>query len=246
LIGLRRIQGMNMPKRIRWIVFLALLLLVASAISGVAQPRFGHSAAAADKTITVTGTGIVTSVPDRATFTFTVETRAKTATNALAQNNDAAAAVIAAVKGAGVPAAAIQTSQVALMQQSSPDGTSIVGYVASNTITVKTDLGRSGKLVDAAVNAGATGFGGPMLSVSNEDQLYRDALKKAVDDSKAKAQALADAAGLKLGAVQSVTEGTTSGPPIPMAAKAADSASVPVEAGTQDIQATATVTYAAS
>jgi uncharacterized protein YggE len=241
---LRRIQGMK--PRIRWIIFLALLLLVASAISGIAQPRFGHSATAADKTITVTGSGIVSSVPDRATFTFTVESRAKTATGALAQNNDAMTAVIAAVKGAGVPAASIQTSQVALMQQSSQDGTSIIGYIASNTITVKTDLGRSGKLVDAAVNAGATGFGGPMLSHSDEDGLYRDALKKAVEDSKAKAQALADAAGLKLGAVQSVTEGASSTPPIPYATKTADAGSMPIEAGTQDVQATVTVTYAAS
>jgi hypothetical protein len=235
-----------MKTKLRWIIPLALLLLTASAVSGIAQPRLGHSATAADKTITVTGTGSVTSVPDRATFSFTVETRGKTATSALAQNNDAANAVIAAVKGAGVPAADIQTSQVALMQQSSQDGTSIVGYIASNTITVKTDLGRSGKLVDAAVNAGATGVGGPMLSRSNESELYRDALKKAIEDSKLKAQALADAAGLKLGAVQSVTEGATSSPPVPYAQKASDAASgVPVEAGTQEIQATATVTYTA-
>jgi uncharacterized protein YggE len=231
--------------RIRWIVLLALLLLVASAISGIAQPPFGRSAATADKTITVTGTGVVTSVPDRATFTFTVETRAKTATSVLAQNNDAATAVIAAVKGTGVPAASIQTSQVSLMPQLSQDGTTVVGYVASNTVSVKTDIGKSGKLVDAAVNAGATGFGGPMLSRSDEDALYRDALKKAVDDSKTKAQALADAAGLKLGAVQSVTEGASSSPPIIYSAKLTD-ASVPIEAGTQDIQATATITYTAS
>lgn len=235
-----------MKMRIRWIVLLALLLLVASAISGIAQPRFGHSATAAgDKTITVTGTGTVTAVPNRATFGFTVETRAKTATSALAQNNDAAAAVIAAVKGTGVPAASIQTSQVGLAQQSSPDGTSIVGYVATNTITVETDLGRSGRLVDAAVNAGATGFGGPTLSHSDTEALYRDALKKAVEDSKAKAQALAAAAGLELGGVTSVSEGAPSGPPLPYAAKAADTGGVPVEAGTQEISATATVTYAA-
>jgi uncharacterized protein YggE len=235
-----------MKTKLRWIIPLALLLLTASAVSGIAQPRLGHSATAADKTITVTGTGSVTSVPDRATFSFTVETRGKTATSALAQNNDAASAVIAAVKGAGVPAADIQTSQVALMQQSSQDGTSIIGYIASNTITVKTDLGRSGKLVDAAVGAGATGFGGPMLSRSNESELYREALKKAIEDSKLKAQALADAAGLKLGAVQSVTEGAQSSPPVPYAQKASDAAGgVPVEAGTQEIQATATVTYTA-
>jgi uncharacterized protein YggE len=231
--------------RIRWIVLLALLLLVASAISGIAQPPFGRSAATADKTITVTGTGVVTSVPDRATFTFTVETRAKTATSVLAQNNDAATAVIAAVKGTGVPAASIQTSQVSLMPQLSQDGTTVIGYVASNTVSVKTDIGKSGKLVDAAVNAGATGFGGPMLSRSDEDALYRDALKKAVDDSKTKAQALAEAAGLKLGGVQSVTEGSSSGPSIPMTSKLADSSSLPVEPGTQEIQATATVTYSA-
>jgi hypothetical protein len=233
-----------MRPRLRWIIFLALLLLVASAISGIAQPRFGGTATAADKTITVTGTGSVTSVPDRATFTFTVETRGKTATSALAQNNDAATAVIAAVKGTGVPAANIQTSQVALMQQSSQDGTSIVGYIASNTITVKTDLPRSGKVVDAAVNAGATGFGGPMLSRSDEPELYREALKKAVEDSKLKAQALADAAGLKLGAVQSVTEGTAS-MPVPIAARLSDAGGVPIEPGTQETQGTVTATYAA-
>jgi uncharacterized protein YggE len=236
-------QGMR--PRLRWIILLALLLLVASAISGIAQPRFGQTAAAADRTITVTGNGTVSSIPDRATFTFTVETRGKTATSALAQNNDAAAAVIAAVKGAGVPAADIQTSQVALMQQSSQDGTDIVGYIASNTITVKTDLARSGRLVDAAVAAGATGFGGPMLSRSDEAGLYRQALAKAVDDAKLKAQALADAAGLKLGAVQSVTEGASASPPVPLTAKLSDMAGVPIEAGTQEIQATATVTYTA-
>jgi uncharacterized protein YggE len=236
-----------MRPRIRWIIALALLLLVASAVSGIAQPRLGHSATAADKTITVTGTGTVSTVPDRASFSFTVDTHAKSATSALTQNNDAASAVIAAVKGTGIPASSIQTSEVALMPQTSQDGTTITGYAASNTITVKTDLGRSGRLVDAAVSAGATGFGGPMLSRSDEEALYAEALKKAVDASKSKAQALADAAGLKLGAVQSVTEGQTSGPPVPYnTAKGRADSSMPVEPGTQDIQATATVTYTVS
>ena len=67
--------------RIRWILFLAGLLLVASAIAGVAQPRLGHTATTtpAGKTITVNGNGSMTTVPDRATFQFTIETQAKTA-----------------------------------------------------------------------------------------------------------------------------------------------------------------------
>src|SRR4051794_11966345 len=116
-----------MKPRLRWIIPLALLLLVASAISGIAQPRFGHTAAsAADRSITVTGNGSVTTVPDTATFSFTVDSRAKTATAALAQNNDETTKVIAAVKGAGVPESNIQTNQVSLSPQTSQDGTTIV------------------------------------------------------------------------------------------------------------------------
>jgi uncharacterized protein len=235
-----------MRPRLRWIIPLALLLLVASAISGIAQPHFGRSATtAATKTITVTGNGSVTTVPDTASFSFTVDTRAKTATAALAQNSTETAAVIAAVKAQGIGADDIQTSQVSLSPQTSDDGTTIVGYVASNTITVKTDLARSGKLVDAAVGAGATGVGGPSLSRSDQAALYRDALKKAVADAKLKAEALADAAGLTLGAVQTVAEGSTASPPVPFAASKAADSGVPIEPGTQEIDATATVTYEA-
>jgi uncharacterized protein YggE len=232
--------------RMRWILFLAGLLLVASAIAGVAQPHFGRSATTqpAARTIAVTGNGSVTAVPDRATFGFTIDTRAKTASAALAQNSTDAAAVIAALKAAGVSSANLQTSQVSLQPQSSPDGTQIVGYVASNSVTVKTALSSAGKIVDAAVGAGANGVSGPGLDVSDQSSLYRDALHKAVDDAKLKAQSLADAAGLSLGAVQSIAEGSASSP-MPIADKMS-AAGAPVEAGTQEIQATVTVTYAAA
>jgi uncharacterized protein YggE len=232
--------------RMRWILFLAGLLLVASAIAGVAQPHFGHSAttAPAGKTITVSGDGSVTAVPDRATFSFSIETRAKTASAALAQNSADAAAVIAALKNAGVTSANIQTSQVSLNPQTSQDGTTIVGYAASNGVTVRTALASAGKIVDAAVGAGANGVSGPSLDVSDQTSLYRDALHKAVDNAKLKAQALADATGLSLGAVQSVTEGG-SATPFPITDKMS-AAGAPIEAGTQQIQASVTVTYAAS
>jgi uncharacterized protein len=237
---------MTYMMRLRWILFLAGLLLVASAIAGVAQPRFGHSATTtpAATTITVNGTGSVTTVPDRATFGFTIDTRAKTATAALAQNSTDAAAVIAALKAAGVSAANLQTSQVSLMPQTSQDGTTIVGYAAQNSVTVRTALGSAGTIVDAAVGAGANGVSGPSLDVSDQSTLYRDALHKAIDDAKLKAQSLADAAGLSLGAVQSISEGGSASP-IPMADKMS-AAGAPIEAGTQQIQASATVTYAAS
>jgi uncharacterized protein len=233
--------------RLRWILFLAGLLLVASAIAGVAQPHFGRSAttaAAAGKTITVSGDGSVTAVPDRATFNFSIETRAKTASAALAQNSADATAVIAALKDAGVTSANIQTSQVSLNPQTSQDGTTIVGYAASNSVTVRTALASAGKIVDAAVGAGANGVSGPSLDVSDQTALYRDALHKAVDNAKLKAQALADATGLSLGAVLTVTEGG-SATPFPIGDKMS-ATGAPIEAGTQQIQASVTITYAAS
>jgi uncharacterized protein YggE len=238
----RRISHMM---RFRWILLLAGVLLLASAVAGVAQPRFGHAAATTSKTITVTGNGSVTTIPDRAGFDFTVESRASTAKAALAQNSAAAAAVVAAVKNAGVADADIQTSQVSLSPQTNQAGTQIIGYTASNSISVKSTIAKAGSIVDAAVGAGADGVSGPSLSISDQDAQYRDALKKAVAAAHAKAQALADAGGLTLGGVQTIVEGAAQFP-VPLAQKADMSAGVTIQPGTQTVDATVTVTYAAS
>jgi uncharacterized protein YggE len=232
--------------RLRWALFIAAVLLLAAAIAGVAQPRLGHSAdtPAPAKTITVSGHGTVTTVPDRASFVFTVETRFQTATGAIARNGDAAAAVVEAVKNAGVAAADVQTSQISLSPQTTQDGTTIIGYAASTTISAKTTIAKAGAVVDAAVKAGANGISGPNLSRSDQDGLYKDALKNAVADAKDKAGALAAAAGLTLGGVQSIAEGGGA-TPIPFAAGKADIATS-IEPGTQTITADVTVTYSAS
>jgi hypothetical protein len=233
--------------RLRWILLCAALLLAASAIAGVAQPLLGHAAETpTKKTITVTGNGRVTTVPDQATFSFTVETRGDTAQAAIAKNSSSASAVIAAVKGAGIPASDIQTSQVFLSPQTNQTGTEIVGYAASNTITVKSTIVKAGAVVDAAVGAGANGVSGPMLSRSDQDAQYSEALEDAVADAKVKADALASAGGLTLGGVETIVEGSQSSPPIMYAKADAAAGSVPIEPGTQSIEATVTVTYNAT
>src|SRR5260221_11927935 len=118
-------------KRTRWTLPPALLLLAARATAGAAQPLFGPSAPPpAGKTITVTGNGTMTSVPDRAEVGFTIETRAKTAQSALAQDADETSKVVAALKSAGVADADIQTTQVSLSPQTTQDGLTIVAYAA--------------------------------------------------------------------------------------------------------------------
>lgn len=197
-------------------------------------------------TVTVNGTGTVTAVPDQASFSFTVQTKAATAAAALTKNGNDTKAVIAAVEGTGVPEADIQTSQVSLDPIQSQDGTSIVAYDASDTITVtKLGIAKAGSVVDAAVGAGATDVSGPSLEISDQDALYDNALKAAVVQAKSKAQALADAAGRNLGPVVSIVEGGGAAP-LPFAVGAAKDTSTPIEPGTQEIQATVTVTYALS
>ena len=222
-------------------------LLVAIAIAVALLAGGADAATTAGTTtdsVTVSGTGTITAVPDQAEFDFSVLTNAATATAALGRNGTDTKAVISAVEGTGVAEANIQTSQVSLNPVMSNDGTSITGYSASDTISVtKLAIAKAGAVVDAAVGAGANGVSGPSLSVSSQDALYNDALKAAVAQAKTKAQALADAAGRTLGAVTTIVEGGGSSP-LPFAVGAAAKGSTPIEAGTQQIQATVTVTYA--
>jgi uncharacterized protein YggE len=226
---------------------LAGLLLVAAAIAGVAEPHLARTATPSATTITVTGNGTSKAVPDQASFDFGVSTQASTAADALGRNGDQARAIVAALKKAGVDASAIQTTEVSLWPQTTSNGTQIVGYTASNSVDATVPVGKAGAVVDAAVAAGANNVGGPNLSVADQTSVYADALKQALADAKAKAQAIASASGLTLGAVQSVTEGSGQPGPMPyaypqaLAAKAAP----PVQPGTQQTQASVTVTYAA-
>ena len=116
--------------------------------------------------ITVTGTGSVKGAPDLAEFSFGVETQGETADEALAKNSTAVQKVIAAIKGAGVAAADIQTQQVSVSPRYANYGQAITGCSAVNSVSVKVrDLAKAGAVVDAAVKAGANQVYGPTLSI---------------------------------------------------------------------------------
>lgn len=233
--------------RLRTILLISGVVLVAAAIAGVAQPHLGRSATSSTgSTITVTGNGTVDSTPDQASFDFGVTTNGATAAQALSSNAARARAIIDALKKAGIPSADIQTTQVSLWPQTSSNGRIITGYQASNSVNVTAALGKSGALVDAAVGAGANNVDGPSLDTAQKSALYNKALDSALGDAKQKAQAIASAAGLTLGPALKVREGGQATPVVyAEAALAAPKAAPPIEAGTQKIQASVTVTYSA-
>ena len=226
---------------------LAAGLLAAAVFSGIGRPEAARSGTASPTGgITTSGTGTVETVPDRASFSFGVETVAPTAREALEANGERLRRVISALRDSGVDLRDIRTQQLSLQARYADDGRTVTGYAATNTVQAEVEeLARAGATVDAAVQAGANQGWGPSLSRSDRDALARDALRKAVADARAKAEALADAAGVRLGSAVKIVEGTAAyEPPMPYAERAvALDAATPIQPGTEHVDATVTVTF---
>lgn len=222
---------------------LAVAVLVGvAAFAGVARPEPAHGDSTQTDTVTTNGHGVITAVPDEATVSAGVRTDGATAAAALSANATKMNAVLAALKAAS--GEEIQTQEVSLYPSTDPQG-KVTGYTAQNTVSAKAKIADAGALVDAAVGAGANTVDGPSLTLSDQDALYRDALKKAVSDARAKALALADAGGFGVGPVSTVVEQSAAGQPVfarPVALAAKD-ASTPLEPGTADVTADVTVTF---
>ena len=217
-------------------------LLVATALAGVLRPDGAGAAdpATPTDTVSVTGTGSVDAVPDRAEVSAGVETRAATAKASLTANAAAMQKVIAALRANGGKDVTTQSVSLstAFDQNGQPNG-----FVASNVASAGTSLDGAGALIDAAVAAGANTINGPSLSRSDADALYRQALAKAVDDAKARAEILAKAAGRSLGRVTAIAE-SGSATPVPYAAKAsAAQDSTPVVSGPEETTASVSITF---
>ncbi len=218
----------------------------AVAFAGVGRPDRASSdnTPAAARSITVTGTGTVSATPNQAVFTFGVTTHGETAVQALTANSAEMRKLIDALKAAGIPSAALQTSSVSLSSVTSDQGDAIIGYTASNSVTATiAGIARAGEIVDAAVAAGANQVDGPNLTVSDQTALYRAALKAAVADARLKAETLAAASGLQVGTVNSVEEASATPTPFNYDAARAQVSSTPIVAGSQETSASVTVVF---
>ena len=227
---------------------------VAGAVFGLvvalALPSFGQSSSPVSgstaHSVSVTGTATITSSPDEAVVSLGVQTNAGTADGALQQNASRMQHVLAALAGFGIGKSDIATSDVSLYPNYT-NGGSISGYQASNSVSVTVrEMGKVGKVIDAAVGAGANLAGGISFQVSDQNQGLNDALSAAVKDARGKAGVLASAAGAQLGSVVSIDETTASPePPIRYAVPAAEgAASTPISPPTLKTQVSVTVVWA--
>ena len=215
-------------------------------------PIFASAEPAAAETVSVSGLAKVKLTPDRAVFTVSVETSAKTAGEAVQQNNSKIEQVIAALKKAGATEQEIQTTNFSIFPQqefTENRRPRVVGYQVSNGLTVtRATVNDAGKLLQAAVDAGANQAGGLSLVVSDTSRGREEGLQRAFQDAKAKAETLAKAAGRTVGRALSISEGLAATPPMPlfgrtMALQQEKVMEVPVSPGTEEISYTVSVVF---
>jgi uncharacterized protein YggE len=221
----------------------------------IALPAAAGAADQAPRRIMVVGEGQNTVAPDMAILSLSVMREAPSARDALTANNDAMAAVISAMKAAGIEERDLQTAGVQIAPRynfaTRTDGSQeaqLVAYQVTNTLSVRVrDLAKTGDILDKSVTLGVNEGGG--ISFTNEDpsKAITEARKKAVADAIARAKTLAEAAGVKLGKVLEMSDLPVQQPPVPMMARfpaqAASAAVVPIQGGENAYHVQVNVTF---
>lgn len=213
----------------------ASLLVTGTATAQVSNPD--------PPTVTVSGEGVVTAVPDRAWIRIGAESRAKVSKDAQARNAEAMTAVQQRIAALGIPNEAVRTIAIDLqMEYDYANGRQTPrGYVARNTVEVRVDdFARLGDVLDAAVGSGATSLHGLRFDVKRREALEREALQLAVTIALGRADALASGARRSIDRVLRIEELSVGGGPerpvMAMRMKAED-AGTPVAAGELEIRA---------
>jgi uncharacterized protein YggE len=230
---------------VRHILFLALLPTLTPA-AAAQQPSTPP-----EPTVVASGQGVVFAVPDRAWITVSAESRAPSPREAQRLNAEAMKPVQDKLRAAGIATEAIRTIAYDVQYEwDFVNGKRVGrGYVARNSIEVRVDaIDRVGELLEIAAGAGATALGGIRFDLKDQGKLEREALRLAVLDARAKADAAAAGAGRSVATIMRVEEQGVEVPPMPvrMMRQAAQANAVdvtpPISAGQMEIRARATVT----
>lgn len=234
------------------IVITSLFVIAMATFGQSRQVTSGSSSARAiaSGTLVVQGQGEVKLAPDKATVNAGVTTEAATATEAVDANNAIMIRLIAAIEAAGIASNDIQTANFNVYPRYNySNGQSrLIGYMASNNVSVVSrDIASVGSLLDTMSGAGATQINGIYFDVEDDDAAQDQALAAAVSDAFNKANVLANAAGVTLGAPIAID--STNGAAqvyVPLnrgASELANSDAVPISPGENTVATMVTIVY---
>ncbi len=203
-----------------------------------------------NRTVTARGTGHAAGTPDLLRISMGVETFAPTTAEVLDTVTGKAALVTDAMKAQGVPPADMQTMQLTVYPRYDSTGPygpgTISGYVASMGVIVKAkDIARASTLVDAAARAAGDAFrvNGLNWSIEKQEPLLAIARADAVAQAGVQAKQLADAAGVKLGAIRSISDESSYGYTYGGQGDMSGGSGIPLEPGSTDLTVQVTVVY---
>ncbi|MBA2303585.1 MAG: SIMPL domain-containing protein [Acidobacteria bacterium] len=202
--------------------------------------------------IVTTGRAEVKMPPDRAWVSIVAESRSKDPKEAQRVNTAAMNAVMDKLKGMSLAPDAIRTTSYELQPEFdyANGRQTLRGYLARNSVEVRVDeIARVGDILGAVVGSGATSVGGLRFGLRDREAAEREALRLAVRDARARADAAAAGAGVQIVRVMRVEEhrGGSPEPPRPMMRQmamegAAANMAPPITPGIIEINATVTMT----
>lgn len=200
------------------------------------------------RTITVTGTGSVNGTPDVLELTVGVETRARSAAEALSRNSGLVRKVIEMLHATGLSGDDIQTSNLSVSPYYDNGGEHIEGYAVSNLVTARIkDFDKAGGVVDAATKIAGNEvvIYGVYFSFDDNSQLVAQARAEAVKRARSQAEQLARAAGVALGDLLTMSESSVPDGPAIQAErpKMSADAAAPIEPGSQALTVQVSMVY---
>ncbi len=230
---------------------LSLSALALTVFAMAAAPALAQPAAAPQRQISIQGEGTATAAPNEAVIGSGTQVQARTAREAMDGNARAMRQVQEALKQAGIAERDVTTSALTLrpvVDYAAGNRPRVTGYTAGHRLEVRIrDLAQLGDVLDRMVAAGANQIDGLDLTVSNWSAKVDEARIAAVADARRKAEALAAAAGARLGKVLTITEHGGAVPPPAMRSSAARTLSAsgptPVATGDQTFRLTVAVVW---
>ena len=202
------------------------------------------------RTITVTGRGIVEAEPDKASVVVSVVTQEWVAKTAADRNAEIMTRVRDALIASGVGANDITTTNYSIHRQESWEGgrQSIGHYQVRNGMNIVVhNTALASDVIDTAIAAGANELTSLTFTVADDTTLVRQARTLAVQQAQETASLLAGASGCKIGEAMTISEESdASGIRTMNYAPAALSARVatPISSGKIEVSSTVTITYA--
>jgi uncharacterized protein YggE len=203
------------------------------------------------RTISVTGLGQATAVPDMATIHTGVVTQAPLAVDAMEQNSQDVERLMAELKKLNVAEKDIQSSQFNVQPEyeRGPRGErkpEIVGYRVTNQLRIQArDLSALGRLLDALIRAGSNQISGLTLGVDDSTKIMNEARIMAMANARDRAGLYANAAGVSVGQVLNISEQQIVSPQPRFYGQSMEAAAagVPIAPGEQEFSATINVTF---